>query len=244
MRPPERVARGAEAVWEHLRHRGRSVDRRPYQVGYEYIVLDQISWLGGIPSSACAAGSPRSSRCWARPHKGVRTEAVSTVVSCSRAKRLLAVFLYSFSCSCRAVQSQAEAYARAHVAGPGSRNPLRGDAPRGVGGARHPVGAQHSVPCDRAAADSSAVLTSMAIQSNHYQGDFDDLAWISRCCSTPGALVTPRRRSVTRPGSLPRGPGGRSCRPSVFLVPLIGYGGLFAQPLGGLPGCVPALLTG
>ncbi len=216
---------------------------------YENIVYQRANWLGWHTVFSLCGGIGPLIALLARPHKGVRADSVSTVSLVLGSYGLLAVFLYSYFVLVPSLlSSQAEAYtalltlvqvnrallfaAMLYVAWQARYTPWR----RAFGYLALGAGFGFFM----------RIATSWAISNNTYEaGTLYDLAWIvPLLLYTMGALeapASPPHDAIELPS--PTMPAIVSAIP-VFLIPLIGYGGLFALPLGSAGDAFRALLTG
>jgi PAS domain S-box-containing protein len=216
---------------------------------YENILYQRANWLSWHTVFSLCGGIGPLIALLARPHKGVRHDAVSTVSLVLGSYGVLAVFLYSYFVLVPSlVRSQAEAYTALLTLVQINRALLFAAMLYAAWQAR-------STPWRRTFGYLALgagfgffmrIVTSLAIANNTYQaGTLYDLAWIVPLMLYGMAALqappSPLNESIDAPS--PTMPAIVSAIP-VFLIPLIGYGGLFALPLGSTGDAFRALLTG
>jgi PAS domain-containing protein len=217
---------------------------------FEAIVLRHESWLQWHTLFSLCGGIGPLIALFARPHVGVRRDAVGPAALVVGSYGLLAVFIYTYfvlvpSLVPGPTNAQATLLKLVQV----HRALLFIGMLTGMIVAR-------GTPWHRAYAYLAAgtgigfflrLITSLAIMGGKYQtGTLYDLAWISPFLFYAGAaleapdspkeaapVTTHSSAAHTALASLP-----------VFLIPLIGYGALYIQPLGGSGDSFRALLTG
>lgn len=217
---------------------------------FEAIVLRRESWIQWHTLfSLCGAIGPLIALL-ARPHIGVRRDAVGPVGLVVGSYGLLAVFIYTYFVLVPGLvpgtsDTQATLLKLVQV----NRALLFGATISAMFVARR-------TPWLRAYAFLAAgtgigfflrIVTSLAIMNGKYQtGTLYDLAWIAPfLCYAGAALSSPDSPRETDGIELP----STGCHTvvaalPVFLIPLIGYSALYFQPLGGSGDLFRALLTG
>lgn len=217
---------------------------------YENIALQRANWLGWHTVFSLCGGIAPLIALLARPYRGVRPDAVSSVSLVLASYGLLAVFLYAyFVLVPNLVSIEAEAYTALLVLVQINRAVLFGAMLYAAWFARSTPWRStfRYLALGAGAGFFLRFLTSFAITNNTYQsGTLYDLAWIiPLLLYAAGALSAP----PSPPLDAPIEPPSRTLRAlvsaiPVALIPLIGYSGLYVQPLGATGDSFRALLTG
>jgi PAS domain S-box-containing protein len=217
---------------------------------FEDLILNRQSWVQWHTVFSLCGGIGPLIALFARPHRGVRSEAVGPVGVVLVSYGLLAVFIYSY-----------------FILIPGLT----------PGGSGQEVALFKLVQVNRALLFGSMaavtiiarrtpwypaylwltigtgvgfflrIATSVAIVRGHYQtGTLYDLAWILPfLCYLLAALAAPASPAESDLVEMPDRPLHVAVAAiPVFLIPVIGYGALYVQPLGGAGDSFRALLTG
>jgi PAS domain S-box-containing protein len=216
---------------------------------FEDLVLKQQSWLRWHTVFSLCGGIGPLIALFARPHRGVRSEAVSSVGVVLASYGLLAVFIYSYFvlipgitpgvpgpqvALLKLVQLNRAllflAFAAAMIVA--RRTPWRN--------------AYRWLAIGTGVGFFLRILTSLAIVRGSYQsGTVYDLAWfVPFLCYAAAALAAPASPAESEVIEAPSAPLHVlvSAVP-VFLIPLTGYGALYLQPLGPADDSFRALLT-
>ena len=217
---------------------------------FEEIFLGRQSWLQWHTVFSLCGGIGPLIALLARPHRGVRADAVGPVSLVLASYGLLAAFVYSYfvlipSMVPGAIDAQTTLLQLVQV----NRALLFGSMVAVMFIARR-------TPWHRAYAYFALatgigfflrIATSLAIVRGHYQiGTIYDLAWILPfLCYAGAALAAPDSPAETASVDVPSPVlhAAVSFVP-VFLIPLVGYATLYIQPLGGAGDAFRALLTG
>ena len=216
---------------------------------FEMIVLRHESWLQWHTLFSLCGGIGPLIALFARPHAGVRRDAVGPAALVIGSYGLLAVFIYTYFVLVPSlVPGTTDAQAMLLKLVQVHRALL-------FAGMLTAMIVARRTPWYRAYACLAIatgigfflrLVTSLAIMHGRYQtGTLYDMAWIAPfLCSGSGP----------RGARFPKGPGpvethsaaGHTALAAlpVFLIPLVGYGALFIQPLGGAGDSFRALLTG
>jgi PAS domain S-box-containing protein len=217
---------------------------------FEDLVLQRQSWVRWHTIFSLCGGIAPLIALFARPHRGVRAESVGNVGLVLASYGLLAVFIYSYfilipGLAPGGTDQEVALFTLIQL----NRALLFGALAAALIVARR-------TPWSRAYLWLTVgtgvgfflrIITSLAIVRGNYQsGTLYDLAWILPfLCYAAAALAAPMSPAES---DLVEAPG----RPlhvavsvvPVFLIPLIGYGALYVQPLGDAPDSFRALLTG
>jgi len=216
---------------------------------FEDLVLKQQSWLQWHTVFSLCGGICPLIAFFARPHRGVREEAVGAVGLVLASYGLLAVFIYSYFILIPGIT-------------PGGRDERvalltlvqLNRALLFVGSLAVMIVARRTpwYPAYRWMTIATGIgfflriLTSLAIIRGTYQsGTAYDLAWIVPfLCYAAAALASPESPKASESVEAPVPPKHAliSAVP-VFLIPLVGYGTLYLQPLGVADDSFRALLT-
>jgi PAS domain S-box-containing protein len=217
---------------------------------FEAIVLRRESWIQWHTLFSLCGGIGPLIALFARPHVGVRRDAVGPVGLVVGSYGLLAVFIYTYfvlvpNLVPGTTDSQATLLKLVQV----NRALLFGASLSALLVARR-------TPWHRAYAFLAVgtgigfflrIVTSLAIMNGKYQtGTLYDLAWIAPfLCYAGAALSSPDSPKESAGIELPL-PGSHTAVASlpVFLIPIVGYSALYIQPLGGAGDSFRALLTG
>jgi len=216
---------------------------------FEDLVLKRQSWLRWHTVFSLCGGIGPLIALFARPHRGVRAEAVSSVGVVLASYGLLAVFIYSY-----------------FVLIPGI-TPVGSDAQANllkliqlnrlllfVGFAWATIAARRTAwfaPYGWLAVATGIgfflrIVTSLAIARGAYQsGTVYDMAWIVPfLCYAGAALVAPVSPAESDAVEAPTAPlHALVSAVPVFMIPLVGYSTLYLQPLGTADDSFRALLT-
>ena len=217
---------------------------------FEQIVLGRHSWLQWHTLFSLCGGIGPLIALLARPHAGVRRDAVGSVGLVIGSYGLLAVFIYTYFVLVPSVvpgptDPQATLLTLVQV-----NRALLFLATLTV------MLVARRTPWRRAYACLAIgtgigfflrIITSLAIMRGQYQtGTLYDMAWIAPfLCYAGAALLAPDSPTTSEAVEVP----SRAVHPAivalpVFLIPLIGYSFLYFQPLGGAGDSFRALLTG
>jgi PAS domain S-box-containing protein len=215
---------------------------------FEDLVLKRQAWLRWHTVFSLCGGICPLIALFARPHRGVRPEAVARVGVVLASYGLLAVFIYSYFVLIPALTADPNAQAALLKLIQLNRALLF------VAFAVVMIAARRTAwfPAYRWLAISTGVgfflriLTSLAILRGAYQsGTVYDMAWIVPfLCYAAAAMAAPDSPPASEVIEAPVAPLHAlvSAIP-VFMIPLIGYGALYVQPLGGADDSFRALLT-
>ena len=217
---------------------------------FEGIVLRQESWLQWHTLFSLCGGIGPLIALFARPHAGVRRDAVGPAALVVGSYGLLAVFIYTYFVLVPSlVPGRTDAQATLLKLVQVHRAILF------IGMATAMVVARRT-PWYRAYAYLAAatgigfflrLVTSLAIMNGRYQtGTLYDLAWIAPFLLYAAAALSapdsPKGSALVETYSA-SGHTALAALP-VFLIPVVGYTALFIQPLGGAGDSFRALLTG
>jgi PAS domain S-box-containing protein len=217
---------------------------------FEDLVLQRQSWVRWHTIFSLCGGIAPLIALFARPHRGVRAEAVGTVGLVLASYGLLAVFIYSYfilipGLAPGGTDQEVALFTLIQL----NRALLFGAVGAVLIVARRTLWyrAYLWLTIGTGVGFFLRIITSLAIVRGNYQsGTLYDLAWILPfLCYAAAALAAPVSPAES---DLVEAPG----RPlhvtvsvvPVFLIPLIGYGALYVQPLGDAPDSFRALLTG
>ena len=217
---------------------------------FEDLVLQRQSWVRWHTIFSLCGGIAPLIALFARPHRGVRAEAVGTVGLVLASYGLLAVFIYSYfilipGLAPGGTDQEVALFTLIQL----NRALLFGAVGAVLIVARRTqwYRAYLWLTIGTGVGFFLRIITSLAIVRGNYQsGTLYDLAWILPfLCYAAAALAAPVSPVES---DLVEAPG----RPlhvavsvvPVFLIPLIGYGALYVQPLGDAPDSFRALLTG
>jgi two-component system NtrC family sensor kinase len=217
---------------------------------FEQVVLGRQSWLQWHTVFSLCGGIGPLIALFARPHRGVRANAVGSVDLVLASYGLLAVFIYSYFVLVPAVvpaatDPQVTLLRLVQV----NRALLFGAMTAVMLVARR---TEWRLTYAYLAAGTGIgfflrIVTSRAILGGRYQlGTLYDLAWILPfLCYAAAALSAPDSPAEAASTEVPERvlPAAVSAVP-VFLIPLVGYASLYIQPLGGAGDSFRALLTG
>lgn len=216
---------------------------------FEDLVLKQQSWLQWHTVFSLCGGICPLIALFARPHRGVREEAVGAVGLVLASYGLLAVFIYSYFILIPGITpgGRDERVALLTLVQLNRALLLVGSLAAMIVARRTPW--YHAYRWMVAATGVGfflRILTSLAIIRGTYQsGTVYDLAWIVPfLCYAAAALASPESPAHSDAVEAPVAPKHTlvSAIP-VFLIPLVGYGTLYFQPLGGTDDSFRALLT-
>ena len=216
---------------------------------FEDLVLKQQSWLRWHTVFSLCGGIGPLIALFARPHRGVRSEAVGSVGIVLASYGLLAVFIYSYFVLIPGIT-------------PGISGPqvallklvqinrallfLAFTAAMIVARRTPWFAAYRWLAIGTGVGFFLRIVTSLAIVRGSYQsGTVYDLAWfVPFLCYAGAALAAPESPAESDVIEAPSAPLHVlvSAVP-VFLIPLIGYGALYVQPLGAADDSFRALLT-
>ena len=216
---------------------------------FEDLVLKQQSWLRWHTVFSLCGGIGPLIALFARPHRGVRSEAVGSVGIVLASYGLLAVFIYSYFVLIPGIT-------------PGIPGPqvallklvqinrallfLAFTAAMIVARRTPWFAAYRWLAIGTGVGFFLRIVTSLAIVRGSYQsGTVYDLAWfVPFLCYAGAALAAPESPAESDVIEAPSAPLHVlvSAVP-VFLIPLIGYGALYVQPLGAADDSFRALLT-
>jgi PAS domain S-box-containing protein len=211
---------------------------------------EPMPWLGWHTVFSLCGGIGPLIALVARPDRGVRMHAVGSVSFVLAGYGLFAVFLYSYFVLVPSlVQSDGQAYAALLTLVQVNRTVLFGAMLAGWWWARATTWAP-AFACLALGAGTGfflRIFTSMAIAQGTYQaGTLYDLAWIlpliSYAMAAAGAPASIDDREQVDPPVRPV-PVSVAALP-VLVIPIVGYGWLFVQPLGVTGDAFRALLTG
>lgn len=216
---------------------------------YEDLILNRQSWLRWHTVFSLCGGIGPLIALFARPHRGVRSEAVGSVGVVLASYGLLAVFIYSYFVLIPALD-------------PTTSNPqlallklvqlnralLFVSFLSAMIVARRTtwLAAYRWLAIATGIGFFLRIATSLAILRGSYQsGSLYDLAWIVPfLCYAGAALATPESPADTELIEAPTAPLHVFVAAApVFLIPLIGYSTLYLQPLGTSDDSFRALLT-
>jgi PAS domain S-box-containing protein len=217
---------------------------------FEDLVLQRQSWVRWHTIFSLCGGIGPLIALFARPHRGVRAETVGTVGLVLASYGLLAVFIYSYfilipGLAPRGTDQEIALFTLVQL----NRALLFGSMGAVLIVARRTpwYGPYLWLTIGTGVGFFLRIVTSLAIVRGNYQsGTLYDLAWVLPfLCYAAAALAAPASPAES---DLVEAPGrplhvAVSAVP-VFLIPLIGYGALYVQPLGDAPDSFRALLTG
>jgi PAS domain S-box-containing protein len=217
---------------------------------FEDLLLKRQSWVQWHTVFSLFGGIGPLIALFARPHRGVRAEAVGTVGLVLASYGLLAVFIYSYfilipGLTPGGADQQIALFKLIQV----NRALLFGSmAAVTIIARRTPwYPAYRWLMIGTGAGFFLRIVTSLAIVRGHYQtGTLYDLAWIvpflCYVCAALAAPASPAESDQVEVGDRPLHVVVAAL--PVFLIPLIGYGALNLQPLGDATDSFRALLTG
>ena len=216
---------------------------------FEDLVLKRQSWLRWHTVFSLCGGIGPLIALFARPHRGVRSEAVGGIGVVLASYGLLAVFIYSYFVLIPAL-TPGTADAQIALLKLIQINRLLLFASFGAAtilARRTPwFAAFRWMAIATGVGFFLRILTSLAIIRGSYQsGTVYDLAWlVPFLCYAGAALAAPQSPTETELIEAPSAPLHVivSAIP-VFMIPLIGYGALYVQPLGAADDSFRALLT-
>ena len=216
---------------------------------FEDLVLKRQSWLRWHTVFSLCGGIGPLIALFARPHRGVRSEAVGSVGVVLASYGLLAVFIYSYFVLIPGI-TPAEPGAEVALLTLIQLNRallFLGFAGAMIVARRTPwFAAYRWLAIGTGIGFFLRILTSIAIVRGFYQsGTVYDLAWfVPFLCYARAALAAPDSPAESEAIEAPSAPLHVlvSAVP-VFLIPLIGYGALYVQPLGPADDSFRALLT-
>jgi PAS domain S-box-containing protein len=217
---------------------------------FEEIVLGRHSWLQWHTLFSLCGGIGPLIALLARPHAGVRRDAVGSVGMVIGSYGLLVVFIYTY-------------FVLVPSLVPGPTDPratlltlVQVNRALLFLAMLTVMLVARRTPWHRAYASLALgtgigfflrIVTSLAIMRGQYQtGTLYDMAWIAPfLCYAGAALLAPDSPKTSGTVELP----SRAIHPAVvalpvFLIPLVGYSALYLQPLGGTGDSFRALLTG
>jgi PAS domain S-box-containing protein len=217
---------------------------------FEDLVLQRPSWVQWHTLFSLCGGIGPLIALFARPHRGVRAEAVGTVGLVLASYGLLAVFIYAyFSLIPGLLPDGADQEAALFKLVQVNRALLFGvTATLAIVARRTPWRPAYLwLAIGTGVGFFLRIVTSLAILHGNYQsGTFYDLAWILPfLCYAAAALVAPDSPAESDRVEAPGRPMHIAVPAvAVFLIPVLGYSALYLQPLGGAADSFRALLTG
>ena len=216
---------------------------------FEDLVLKQQSWLQWHTVFSLCGGICPLIALLARPHRGVRSDAVGDVGLVLAAYGLLAVFIYSYFILIPGLTpgGRDERLALLTLIQLNRALLFAGALTAAIIARRTPWSlAYRWMAIATSIGFFLRILTSLAILRGSYQsGTVYDLAWIVPfLCYAAAALTAPASPAESDAIEAPAPPKHAfvSAMP-VFLIPIVGYGTLYFQPLGGTDDSFRALLT-
>ena len=217
---------------------------------FEDLILKRQSWVQWHTVFSLCGGIAPLIALFARPHRGVRTEAVGTVGLVLASYGLLAVFIYSYfilipGLTPDGTNQEVALFKLVQV----NRALLFGAMASVLIVARRTpwYRAYLWLTIGTGMGFVLRIVTSLAIVRGRYQsGTLYDLAWILPfLCYASAALASPASPTASDRVEAPDRPLHIAVSAvAVFLIPLLGYGALYVQPLGGTADSFRALLTG
>ena len=216
---------------------------------FEDLVLKRQSWIRWHTVFSLCGGIGPLIALFARPHRGVRAEAVSSVAVELASYGLLAVFIYSYFVLIPGITP---------VGSNAQLNLLKliqlnrallfaGFAWAMIAARRTPWFAAYGwLALATGVGFFLRIVTSLAIARGAYQiGTVYDMAWlVPVLCYTAAALAAPASPAESDAVEAPTAPlHALVSAVPVFLIPLIGYSTLYLQPLGVADDSFRALLT-
>ena len=215
---------------------------------FEDLVLGRQSWLRWHTVFSLCGGIGPLIALFARPHRGVRTDAVGGVGVVLASYGLLAVFIYSYFVLIPGITPGHDEQANLLKLIQVHRALLFfGSASAMIFARRTPwFAAYRWLAIATGVGFFLRIVTSLAIVRGSYQsGTVYDMAWIVPfICYGAAAMAAPDSPTESDVIEAPTAPLHVlvSAVP-VFLIPLIGYGALYVQPLGPADDSFRALLT-
>ncbi len=216
---------------------------------FEEIVLNRPSWVQWHTVFSLCGGIGPLIALFARPHRGVRSESVGTVGLVLASYGLLAVFIYSYFILIPGLTPGASQEVPLFKLVQLNRALLFGSTAAVMVVARRTpwYPAYLWLTIGTGVGFFLRITTSLAIVRGNYQsGTLYDLAWILPfLCYARAALAAPESPAESDSVEAPARPlhVAVSAAP-VFFIPLVGYGTIYFQPLGGATDSFRALLTG
>jgi PAS domain S-box-containing protein len=217
---------------------------------FEDLVLQRRSWVQWHTLFTLCGGIGPLIALFARPHRGVRAEAVGTVGLVLASYGLLAVFIYSYFILIPGLlpdgtDQDAALFKLVQV----NRALMFGATASVMIVARRTpwYPAYLWLTVGTGVGFFLRIFTSLAILRGNYQsGTLYDMAWILPfLCYSAAALSAPESPAESDRVEAPGRPLHVAISAlAVFLIPLLGYGALYVQPLGGAADSFRALLTG
>jgi PAS domain S-box-containing protein len=217
---------------------------------FEAIVLRRESWIQWHTLFTLCGGIGPLIALLARPHIGVRREAVGPVGLIIVSYGLLAVFIYTYFVLVPGLVPGVT-YAQSTLF-----ELVQANRALLLGATVWALSVGWRTPWRRAYAMLAAgtgigfclrIVTSLAIMNGRYQpGTLYDLAWVAPflCFAGAAALAPDSAGEGTAVEPLSTGIHTALGALPVFLIPLVGYSGLYIQPLGDAGDSFRALLTG
>ena len=215
---------------------------------FEDLVLKRQSWLQWHTVFSLCGGICPLIALLARPHRGVRAEAVGAVGLVLASYGLLTVFIYSYFILIPGItDGRAERVALLTLIQLNRALLFAGSLAVMIVARRTAwYAAYRWLTIATGVGFFLRILTSMAIIRGSYQsGTVYDLAWIVPfLCYAAAALAAPESPAESAAVEVEAPPKNALVAAfPVFLIPLVGYGTLYLQPLGGTDDSFRALLT-
>jgi PAS domain S-box-containing protein len=217
---------------------------------FEDLVLQRRSWVQWHTLFTLCGGIAPLIALFARPHRGVRAEAVGTVGLVLASYGLLAVFIYSYFILIPGLlpNSTLQDAALFKLIQVNRTLLFVTTASVMIVARRTPWYSSYLwLTIGTGVGFFLRIITSLAILRGNYQsGTLYDLAWILPfLCYSAAALSAPESPAESDRVEAPGRPLHVALSAlAVFLIPLVGYGALYVQPLGGAADSFRALLTG